>query len=403
MAGVDEALKSIAPCADDPLHQRLGKAAAIYCVGGAVRDVLLGAMADPTHSTAHSPTHSPAEHDRDYLVVGSSPEAMVAAGFRPVGKDFPVFLHPQTHDEYALARTERKSGRGYHGFVFLAGPEVTLEEDLQRRDLTINAMAVDVEGRLHDPRGGLHDLRAGLLRHVSPAFQEDPVRLLRLARFAARWPRFSVAAETEALGQRMVAEGEAEALVGERVWQELARGLMAAKPSRMVGLLVSLGAWGPATRGLQPPSARILEEVDGLATQATEVGIRAGLLFSESPPPLGLPGLPREVHDWHRLLQPAQRERAMADGNGRWDSNALLAWMSEADLFRRAERLMPLGSLHRPPLPEALCRALQAIAERPMGDVAQAASRLGQPVPEAIRARRLALIDDALPRSGTSA
>lgn len=183
-----------------------------YLVGGAVRDALLGLVA----------------HERDWVVVGASPEQMVAAGYRPVGKDFPVFLHPETKEEHALARTERKSGRGYHGFTFHTGPEVTLEEDLIRRDLTINAIARDDDGRLVDPYGGQRDLQARVLRHVSPAFAEDPLRVLRLARFAARFAPlgFSVAPETLALCRRLVNEGEIDHLVAERVWKETERALM---------------------------------------------------------------------------------------------------------------------------------------------------------------------------------
>ena len=198
-----------------------------YVVGGAVRDRLLGLPV----------------HDRDWVVVGSTPEAMLAAGYQPVGKDFPVFLHPQTHEEYALARTERKSAPGYQGFTFHAAPEVTLEQDLARRDLTINAIAQDPDtGALTDPFGGQSDLSAGVLRHVSDAFVEDPVRLLRTARLAARFPAFKLAPETAALLVAMVDNGEVDALVPERVWQELSRGLMAERPDRMFELLRGCGA-----------------------------------------------------------------------------------------------------------------------------------------------------------------
>ena len=193
----------------------------IYIVGGAVRDELLGRTIA----------------DRDYVVVGATPQAMLEKGFRPVGKDFPVFLHPETNDEYALARTERKTGHGYHGFVFHAAPDVTLEEDLARRDLTINAMAKAPDGTLVDPFRGRQDLQARILRHVGPAFAEDPVRILRLARLAARFADFSVAPETVDLMRGMVASGEVDHLVAERVWQELAKGLMEAAPSRMFAVL----------------------------------------------------------------------------------------------------------------------------------------------------------------------
>jgi tRNA nucleotidyltransferase (CCA-adding enzyme) len=214
-----------------------------YMVGGAVRDALLGLPV----------------HDRDWVVVGSTPKAMQARGFVPVGKDFPVFLHPRTHEEHALARTERKTAPGYHGFVVHAAPDVTLEDDLARRDLTINAIAAtpiqtsaggtfDTQNpqpdlnSLVDPHGGVADLRAGVLRHVTDAFREDPVRILRVARFAARFGHFTVAPETQALMQDMVASGEVDHLVPERVWQELSRGLMAPAPSRMLQVLRDCGA-----------------------------------------------------------------------------------------------------------------------------------------------------------------
>jgi tRNA nucleotidyltransferase (CCA-adding enzyme) len=190
----------------------------VYCVGGAVRDELLGLPIK----------------DSDYVVVGSTPQAMLDAGYKPVGKDFPVFLHPKTHDEYALARTERKTGAGYKGFVLHASPEVTLEEDLARRDLTINAIAKDADGKLIDPFNGVADIKSKTLRHVSAAFAEDPVRILRAARFAARFTDFTVAPETLALMRQMVAAGEVDALVSERVWQELAKGLMACRSRRNI-------------------------------------------------------------------------------------------------------------------------------------------------------------------------
>ena len=198
----------------------------IYMVGGAVRDALLGLPVQ----------------DRDWVVVGATPEALAAQGYVPVGKDFPVFLHPASREEYALARTERKTAQGYRGFAVHAAPDVTLEEDLARRDLTINAIAQGVDGTLTDPYGGQRDIAARVLRHVTDAFAEDPVRILRVARFAARFPDFSIAPDTMALMQRMVTDGEVDALVPERVWQELARGLMAQQPSRMFEVLRACGA-----------------------------------------------------------------------------------------------------------------------------------------------------------------
>ena len=202
----------------------------IYMVGGAVRDRLLGRPVS----------------DRDWVVVGATPEQMVAQGYLPVGRDFPVFLHPKTREEYALARTERKNGRGYRGFAVQTSPEVTLDEDLARRDLTINAIAASADwaktGVLVDPYGGQRDLQDCVLRHVTDAFREDPVRILRVARFAARFTDFTVAPETMALMREMVQAGEASDLVAERVWQELARGLMEEQPSRMFEVLRACGA-----------------------------------------------------------------------------------------------------------------------------------------------------------------
>ncbi|HLS83530.1 MAG TPA: multifunctional CCA addition/repair protein [Arenimonas sp.] len=210
-----------------------------YLVGGAVRDRLLGRP----------------EGDRDWVVVGSTPQAMIRAGFLPVGRDFPVFLHPQTREEYALARTERKTGPGYHGFTFHADAGVTLEQDLARRDFTINAIAQDEDGGLVDPHGGVRDIEARVLRHVSPAFAEDPVRILRAARFMARFAPlgFRVADETLQLMREMVAAGEVDHLVAERVWQELRKALEEAQPSAAIRLLRDAGAL-----------AKLLPEVDAL-------------------------------------------------------------------------------------------------------------------------------------------
>lgn len=209
----------------------------IYQVGGAVRDALLGLPV----------------HDRDWVVVGARPEELTALGYLPVGKDFPVFLHPQTREEYALARTERKTAPGYHGFSVHAAPGVTLEQDLGRRDLTVNAIAQDEAGQIVDPYGGRKDLQARLLRHITPAFAEDPVRILRVARFAARFIDFSIAPETLGLMREMVEAGEVDHLVPERVWQELARALMQTQPSRFFQVLRDCGAL-----------ARLLPEVDRL-------------------------------------------------------------------------------------------------------------------------------------------
>jgi tRNA nucleotidyltransferase (CCA-adding enzyme) len=242
-----------------------------YVVGGAVRDELLGLPVK----------------DRDWVVVGATPEQMLAQGFRPVGKDFPVFLHPTTQEEYALARTERKTAPGYRGFVFHTAPEVTLEQDLVRRDLTINAIARAADGSLTDPFGGQRDIASRVFRHVSDAFAEDPVRILRVARFAARFGDFTVAPETLALMRRMVEAGEVDALVPERVWQELARGLMEAHPSRMLALLRECGAL-----------ARIAPELDAL--------------WGVPQPPLHHPEVDTGVHIMLVVDYAAERGHALA-------------------------------------------------------------------------------------------
>jgi tRNA nucleotidyltransferase (CCA-adding enzyme) len=248
-----------------------------YVVGGAVRDALLGLPG----------------HDKDHVVVGATPEQMVQSGYKPVGKDFPVFLHPITHEEYALARTERKTAKGYKGFQIHASPEVTLEEDLARRDLTINAIARDAQGKLIDPFNGVADINNKVLRHVSEAFAEDPVRILRAARFAARFTEFSVAPETLELMKGMVRDGEVDALVAERVWQELAKGLMEEKPSRMFEVLRACGAlqrifpeldrlWGvPQTEQLHPEidtGVHVMLVVDYAAKQGFSLPVRFAAL-----------------------------------------------------------------------------------------------------------------------------
>jgi tRNA nucleotidyltransferase (CCA-adding enzyme) len=251
-----------------------------YVVGGAVRDALLGLPVK----------------DRDYVVVGATPDQMRAQGFLSVGRDFPVFLHPDTHEEYALARTERKTAPGYTGFSFHAAPDVTLEQDLSRRDLTINAIAQDADGTLIDPYGGRADLQARVFRHVSPAFAEDPVRILRVARFAARFTDFSVAPETLSLMQHMVASGEVDALVPERVWQELSRGMMEAKPSRLFRVLHEAGALArilpelAALDGVPQPAAHhpeidtlvhVMMVIDTAAQRSTSLAVRFAALVHD--------------------------------------------------------------------------------------------------------------------------
>ncbi len=288
-----------------------------YLVGGAVRDRLLGLTVG----------------DRDWVEVGATPEQLVAQGYTPVGKDFPVFLHPQTHEEHALARTERKQGHGYKGFVVMASPEVTLEEDLARRDLTVNAMAQDDQGHIVDPFGGQRDLAARVLRHVSPAFVEDPVRILRLARFAARFTDFTVADETAALMRDMVDAGEVDHLVPERVWQELSRGLMSARPSRMFEVLRDCGAlkhllpevdtlWGVAQRPDYHPEVdtgvHLMMVLDMAAQLGANLPVRVACLMHD----LGKGNTPADILPRHlghearsvSLLKPlCQRLRVPVD------------------------------------------------------------------------------------------
>lgn len=293
-----------------------------HVVGGAVRDALMGR----------------APGDRDWVVVGSSPQEMQAAGFRPVGRDFPVFLHPVTGEEYALARTERKSAPGYHGFVFHAAPDVTLEQDLARRDLTINAMARDDDGTLIDPFGGARDLAARLLRHVSPAFAEDPVRLLRLARFAARWPDFAVAPETMTLLRRLVDAGEIDALVSERVWQELARGLMERQPSRMLAVLAECGALPRLLPGVAD-AGRAGALLDVAAALAAPLPVRYALLAQGNE---ALAARLKVPADCSALAQLLTREGPhLIDGAGMPPAD-LLALLERCDAFRRPDRFAEL-------------------------------------------------------------
>ena len=321
----------------------------IYLVGGAVRDELLGLPA----------------RERDYVVAGATPEEMVRQGFKPVGKDFPVFLHPKTHEEYALARTERKSGRGYKGFTVYASPEVTLEEDLKRRDLTINAMAKAEDGTLIDPFDGKKDLEAGVLRHVSEAFAEDPVRILRVARFAARFG-FAVHASTMGLMKRMVDSGEADALVAERVWQEFARGLAEPRPELMFEVMQRAGflqkafpeikAWPRRFSGSLPVRFAVLAwSLEEKEVQALCDRLRA----------------PNEVRE---LALTACRNK---EGLRSSSPESLLGLLKGADAFRRPERfaeLLEAARLAEPAIDTArIERARAAAAAVDAGEIAQSA------------------------------
>ncbi len=294
-----------------------------YVVGGAVRDELLGLPVQ----------------DRDHVVVGATPEEMAAAGYKPVGKDFPVFLHPETHEEYALARTERKSGRGYKGFTVYAAPDVTLEQDLVRRDLSINAMARADDGALIDPFHGEKDLRAGVLRHVSEAFAEDPVRILRVARFAARFG-FRIADETMQLMKTMVASGEADHLVPERVWQEFAKGLAEPKPDLMFEALERCGLRAK----LLPELAKLPARFEG------PLPVRFALLCwplkeDEIKALCARLKVPNEERDLAALVS---RVKESLDTD---QPRALLNLLKRADAFRRPERFAQLLEAARLMLP----------------------------------------------------
>ncbi len=409
----------------------------IYMIGGAVRDRLLGRPVS----------------DRDWVVVGATPEQMAAQGYLPVGRDFPVFLHPKTREEYALARTERKSGRGYRGFVVQTSPDVTLEEDLARRDLTINAIAASTDGAktgvVIDPYGGQRDLQNRVLRHVTDAFREDPVRILRVARFAARFTDFTVAPETMQLMCEMVEHGEADHLVAERVWQELARGLMEEQPSRMFDVLRQCGAlrvvlpevdalWGVPQRAEYHPEIdtgiHLMMVLDMAARLQAPLTVRLACLTHD----LGKGTTPAEMLPRHigheqrsaRLLKGlCQRLRVptdckeLADVVAREHGNihrsaeltaaALLRLLERCDAIRKPERLDEilqacecdargrLGFAEAPyPQRQRLNAVLQAALSVPTAEVAALAAARGQQgkaVGDAIHAARVQAIANFLP------
>ena len=302
----------------------------IYVVGGAVRDRLLGLPVS----------------DRDHVVVGATIDDMLAQGFKPVGRDFPVFLHPVTHEEYALARTERKVAPGYAGFVFHADPQVTLEEDLARRDLSINAIAEDeTTGTIVDPFSGRADLERRVFRHVSAAFVEDPVRILRVARFAARFTDFTIDPETLALMRTMVANGEVDALVPERVWQELARGLMERRPSRMIETLTESRAWSRLFPRVDL-GREALTALDRSAEKGLGIDARFAVMMSATrdrtiESSLGAASAaPRSARDLARLLCDEGPTLAEAGRHAPLPSSAdpITLAMERADAFRRPGR-----------------------------------------------------------------
>jgi tRNA nucleotidyltransferase (CCA-adding enzyme) len=357
----------------------------IYEVGGAVRDELLGLPVK----------------DRDYVVVGATPDRMIELGYRPVGRDFPVFLHPETHEEHALARTERKSGRGYHGFEFYSAPDVTLEQDLSRRDLTINAIARGDDGCLIDPYNGAEDLSAGILRHVSPAFAEDPVRILRVARFAARFG-FDIAPETLELMRSMVVSGEADALVAERVWQELARGLMEERPSRMFEVLQECGALQrvvPEIAALFEEPSRVqvaLDALDAAAMAGDALEVRFAALARVLDPyavdalasRLKLPADVREL-----ALLAARHANTIVDAQ-ELPPEAVLDLLNAVDAWRRPDRFEELlraataGERGTERVVQRLQRARKAAAAIDAGAIAKASAG-AQDIKNRVNAARL--------------
>ncbi|AJW43794.1 multifunctional CCA addition/repair protein [Ralstonia mannitolilytica] len=406
----------------------------VYAVGGAIRDALLGLPVQ----------------DRDYVVVGATPEAMEARGFRAVGKDFPVFLHPATHAEYALARTERKTAAGYKGFSVYYAPDVTLEDDLIRRDLTINAMAQRVAedgalvGPVVDPYGGQADLASRTFRHVSDAFMEDPVRILRLARFAARFADFHVAPETNALMQRMVQDGEVDALVPERVWQEIARGLMEAHPQRMFAVLRDCGAlarllpeldrlWGVPQRADYHPEVdtgvHTMMVIETAAAMGTSLPVRFAALVHD----LGKGTTPEDVLPRHighearsvpmieavcqRLRVPTEcrdlavvvaREHGNIHRSDGFDAAALVRLLERCDALRKPDRFRQalqaceadargrLGFEDRAyPQPERLLRALQAAASIDAGAVAKRHADNPSRIKQAVHQARIEAVAQA--------
>ena len=414
------------------MTRHLPRTVRIFRVGGSVRDELLGRPVN----------------DSDYVVVGATPEIMLASGYQPVGKDFPVFLHPETHDEYALARTERKAGRGYRGFRFFATPDVTLDEDLRRRDLTINAMARAADGLLIDPYGGEADLHAGVLRHVSEAFAEDPLRVLRVARFAARFG-FRIADETLALMRAIADGGELETIAPERVWQELARGLSEAHPSRMLDALRACNALVEllpeidalyaipvsSARGADDAGAYTSRALDWAAQRAMTLPARYAVLTQE----LDRAGderfdsrigvkradavsarlrAPLECRDAARLS--VRFHHAIADPQALTPA-ALLDLLLEVDALRRPERLDTLASSaaahvaartaetnHERRRTALLHEALNvlrrvdaaAIARDVIARAAQPDASRGEAIASALRSARLAALRDWKARVG---
>ena len=370
----------------------------IYAVGGAIRDAVMGIPVN----------------DIDYVVVGSSAEEMIALGYQPVGKDFPVFLHPQTHAEYALARTERKTGVGYQGFHFYADPSVTLEQDLQRRDLTINAMAQRIDdtgarvGPIIDPYGGQNDIKANVFRHVSAAFAEDPLRLLRIARFAARFPTFTIAAETQEALQAIVKSGELSALSSERVWQELGRGMVSADPLRMVEVLLETGAADQflpqqliAVCRNQQLKQQLANNLDLLAAKKiTDVDFVCAVLLADLSEEAirqwsETIRMPHGTRDFAELFS-VLKKRVTQQGYNAVD---ILAWFNRADVWRkpeRAEKLIALADvLHFQVkrISSALAAVLAIDSQAVIQGLSEVEQQQGECIRSAIDAARLQAVE----------
>lgn len=363
----------------------------IYVVGGAIRDQLLGLPVK----------------DLDYVVVGASPEQMLAQGYTPVGQDFPVFLHPVTHAEYALARTERKVAPGYKGFVFHADPEVTLEQDLARRDLTINAMAKEADangqpvGDVIDPYGGQKDLHNKLFRHIGPAFSEDPVRLLRIARFAARFSDFSIEPSTLTLLKEIHSSGELNALVKERVWQEISRGLMSEKPSRMLAVLSEIGVFELFFPKLNSKDASLLSDIDLAAKYQLNLPQRCAVLLSNLKTQdinawTMLWGIPADCRD-HAVLV---RELKEGLNSPTLDPKNLLDLLNRTDVWRKPERfdeLIKVANLLKLPteqLTKSYDLAKKVDIAQVVQDVGEQGSSTGTKIKQLIEDRRLLAIKD---------
>ena len=365
----------------------------IYTVGGAVRDQLLGLPVK----------------DHDHVVVGATPDDMLRRGFRPVGKDFPVFLHPKTQEEYALARTERKTAPGYRGFVFHTAPDVTLEEDLVRRDLTINAIAQAEDGSLTDPFGGIDDIQNKVFRHVSDAFGEDPVRILRLARFAARFDTFTVAPATMELMRRMVGDGEVDALVAERVWQEVAKGLMEARPSRMLTVLHECGALARILPELAI-NDHLLRVIDRAAGAGHALCVRFAVLMLAVPLEQinVLSERLRVPNDCRELAVMAAREQAVVAGALDLSAEAIVSLCERCDGLRKPQRFVQMldaigcdvqAQGHAFPQSAWLQAMLAAVRGVDAGALAQACAQEPKRIPEVIHAARVEAVTNAI--SGT--